>query len=1127
MVPASTIYSILLRQSRIFLGICTAAFSIPLSVSAQSATWNGGGGDNNWSTALNWGGTAPVAGDALFFGGSVRPTAVNNLAADTSFNGITFNAGADPFTLSGNRISLGGNVINNSTSIQTLSLALLLEATRSFNAATGNITVSSIISGAGGLIKTGTQTLTLSGSAANTYTGLTSVNAGILRLDKTAGINAVAGNLEITSGGMVTFGKNNQLNDTSLVTLSGAGSVFNGTGINVGMFSNIVETIGGITATGGIFNTSGNGNWTIVGAGNFTGGSDNTVFLGNSGARLSFGSLSITNMPATAGGTVGTANSFSLYGNSTTLASITVGAGGLTLDNSRLNLRRGGGTNAGSKLVLNGDITVIGMTGSIINEDTNGGTSGMVRMELSGTADPVDRVINVGGNGASLTINVEITNGASTLAGITKTGEGTLTLSGIHANSYTGTTRINGGTLILNQTADVTAVAGNIIVNAGGTLTMAANNQIDNGAGITVDGGTITGWNRTETIAFYTQNSGGLTASGNLGQVTILGALTLNGGNIFTINSTTTVSVLEPHFQAGSVVMTGANILIGGNNGEGRNRTALTIGSGGLNMSGQTITLYRGSSGTVINLNGNFTGSGTNTIVVSNTGSVEPELNLGTATRTFDVTGGTTSISVGIVGTGGLTKTGAGTLTFDGALANTYSGTTTVSGGVLNLAQTAGTNAITGDLDIATGGTLTFGANEQIADTASITVNGGTISAFTRIETIASYTQNSGGFTGAGNTGSLIVTGIVTLNGGTTMTLNSASSTPPAWIFNEAVLTGANILIGGNNGVGNPRSRLTIQSGGLTLAGRSITLNRATSAGTELYLLGDVTATGTSAITTGGEGQIEPVLHLGTGSRTFQITSGTTTIGLTMMDAASILKTGNGTLVMNTGSSYSGGTTISAGMLRITNPTGSATGTGAFTLASGATLSGNGGIRPGAGQNILINGILSVGTPSPTVGETLTLNTTNLGALAINSRVDIDLFSGQASGGLNGTETADRLILGSQAGVTLGANSVLHVTTSIPIDAQNSAAWEPGTTWQIIDWTGITGGLTGSFSNLAGGSTSNYADLPDLSPLGYFWDVSNLYTNGTIMVVVPEPSRLLLIFAGVGMLLVRRRRSQV
>jgi fibronectin-binding autotransporter adhesin len=428
------------------LGLCLSLLLLTLTASsAVGVTWDGTGADNKWMTGLNWGGVAPVGGDSLLFSGTTKLTADNDFVVDTSFAGITFNSNAGAFILSGNRITLGGDLINNSASLQTLNLALILDATRTFNAASGNVIVSSIISGTGELIKTGSGNLTLSGTASNTYAGLTSVNGGVLTLDKSAGVDAIAGNLEITSGGKVVFARSHQLKDSTIVTLSGVGSIFNGTAVNEGMPNSMVETIAGLTATGGTFNAGSNSNWTITGAGSFTGGAGNTLFVGNSGARLSFGSLSITGMTATAGGNVALANTFTLYGNSTVLSTITVGSGGLTLDGSRINLRRGGVGMSGSRLVLNGNVTVTGTTASNITEDISGGTAGVVNLELSGTTAPVDREFNVGVGG--LTINVAITNGSSSAAGVTKTGNGTLTFSGGHANTYAGTTYINGGTL--------------------------------------------------------------------------------------------------------------------------------------------------------------------------------------------------------------------------------------------------------------------------------------------------------------------------------------------------------------------------------------------------------------------------------------------------------------------------------------------------------------------------------------------------------------------------------------------------------------------------------------------------------------------------------------------------------
>ena len=113
----------------------------------------------------------------------------------------------------------------------------------------------------------------------------------------------------------------------------------------------IQETIASLTVTGGSFNAGTSGIWNVTGAASFTGGAGNTVFVGNSGTRLTFGSLALVDMTATAGTTVPTNNSFTLYGNSTARqSSITVGTGGLSLQNSVLNLRRGAAGAFGSTL---------------------------------------------------------------------------------------------------------------------------------------------------------------------------------------------------------------------------------------------------------------------------------------------------------------------------------------------------------------------------------------------------------------------------------------------------------------------------------------------------------------------------------------------------------------------------------------------------------------------------------------------------------------------------------------------------------------------------------------------------------------------------------------------------------
>ncbi len=78
--------------------------------------WRGLGSDNNWSTSSNWNTRAPQALDVLQFAGTTRTTPFNDLAIDTPFDGITFNAGAGTFQINGNRFILNSDGITNNSS---------------------------------------------------------------------------------------------------------------------------------------------------------------------------------------------------------------------------------------------------------------------------------------------------------------------------------------------------------------------------------------------------------------------------------------------------------------------------------------------------------------------------------------------------------------------------------------------------------------------------------------------------------------------------------------------------------------------------------------------------------------------------------------------------------------------------------------------------------------------------------------------------------------------------------------------------------------------------------------------------------------------------------------------------
>jgi len=132
-----------------YLPASTFAVALALMATAPAGavntdTWNGGGTpDGNWTTANNWGGTAPIAFDALLFDGNQQTLTTNNFSAGTYFDNLAFSGSADAFTLSGNALNLitytngidgstvtsvGGNITNGSPSPETISLPITLTA---------------------------------------------------------------------------------------------------------------------------------------------------------------------------------------------------------------------------------------------------------------------------------------------------------------------------------------------------------------------------------------------------------------------------------------------------------------------------------------------------------------------------------------------------------------------------------------------------------------------------------------------------------------------------------------------------------------------------------------------------------------------------------------------------------------------------------------------------------------------------------------------------------------------------------------------------------------------------------------------------------------------------------------
>ena len=206
-----------------------------LNAVAGNETWTGAAGDNNWNTGGNWTGpdTPPIAGDIISFGvqGAGGLTLNNNMAVDTTFQGLYFNATAPSFILTGNEITQTGATIDNSLNLETINLPITSTAAHSYGVAAGNtMLVGGVISGSGGgITKIMGGTLTLTNN--NAYTGGTTINAGTLILDYTGG---AASNI-VPSGSALTLGGGAiQIKGNSVTSIS---QTVNGATVNPGLNS--------------------------------------------------------------------------------------------------------------------------------------------------------------------------------------------------------------------------------------------------------------------------------------------------------------------------------------------------------------------------------------------------------------------------------------------------------------------------------------------------------------------------------------------------------------------------------------------------------------------------------------------------------------------------------------------------------------------------------------------------------------------------------------------------------------------------------------------------------------------------------------------------------------------------
>src|SRR5262249_28243158 len=195
------------------------------------------------STTAQTIGTLEVRG-----GGLVKTTGTNN---------NTLNVGA---TVTGIATSTTGATVATATIPGNLNLTAATTVNVADSGTTPGLAIPALISGAQALTKGGAGTLVLNGTVSNTYTGVTTVNAGTLLLRNTGGL-AIPGNVAIgdglggtgaAKGDVVRLLANNQIGVSAAVTIQNSGLLdLNGFSNTIGVAqTNALSMVGGSAATG-------------------------------------------------------------------------------------------------------------------------------------------------------------------------------------------------------------------------------------------------------------------------------------------------------------------------------------------------------------------------------------------------------------------------------------------------------------------------------------------------------------------------------------------------------------------------------------------------------------------------------------------------------------------------------------------------------------------------------------------------------------------------------------------------------------------------------------------------------------------------------------------------------------